>query len=328
MMQLGTPPFSYIVEQDWAAAGTAPNVGDVAGIAVDANDNVYLFNRGDHPMIVLDRHGSVIRVWGQGVFTRPHGVHIGHDGHVYCTDDGDHTVRKFTVTGLALLEVGIAGRASKTMSGDPFNRCTHTALAPNGDIYVSDGYGNAHIHLYSAGGRHLRTWGGSGFEAGQFNLPHNICCDEDGWVYVADRENNRVQIFDGRGHFETQWTGLQRPCAMCIEPRRQGNLYIGELAPFCPFELLQSHQGPRVSVIGRSGRTAARLGAGGPGLSPTEFFAPHGIAVDSLGNIFLGEVPAATWRHYFPGRVAPVKFKSFRKLTKVSASSQHRVCVL
>ncbi|MGA8706445.1 MAG: peptidyl-alpha-hydroxyglycine alpha-amidating lyase family protein [Steroidobacteraceae bacterium] len=321
MAQLGTQPFCYVVEPDWGRLPDGLIVGDVAGIAIDGNDNVYIFNRGDHPMIVLDRHGSIIRTWGEGVFTRPHGVHVGHDGYVYCTDDGDHTVRKFTVTGVALLQIGIVRQAATAMSGNPFNRCTHTALAPGGEIYISDGYGNAHVHLYSADGRHLRTWGGGGSEPGQFNLPHNICCDEDGWVYVADRENNRVQIFDGRGQFETQWTGLRRPCAMCIEPRRRGNLYIGELAVFCPLELLPVDEGPRLSVIARDGHIEARLGGRGPGLSPTELFAPHGIAVDSLGNIFLGEVIAATWGHYFPGRSLPAKIKAFRKLTRVSATS-------
>lgn len=319
MTQLGTAQFSFITEQDWAQLPDGLRVGDVAGIAIDGNDNVYLFNRSDHPMIVLDRHGSIIRTWGEEIFTRPHGVHIGHDGYVYCTDDGDHTVRKFTLAGVALLEIGIVGRASAAMSGIPFNRCTHTALAPNGNIYVSDGYGNAHIHVFSAAGRHLHTWGESGCEQGQFNLPHNICCDQDGWVYVADRENNRVQIFDGRGHFETQWTGLQRPCAMCIEPRGQGNLYIGELAPFRPFNDLHVDQGPRISVLGRNGQMAARLGGCRPGLSPAGFFAPHGIAVDSLGNIFLGEVTAATWGLYFPDQPLPDKIKTFRKLTRITA---------
>jgi DNA-binding beta-propeller fold protein YncE len=319
MTQLGTGPFSYIVEQDWGQLPDGLRVGDIAGIAIDRNDNVYLFNRGDHPMIVLDRHGSIIRTWGEGVFTRPHGIHIGQDGSVYCTDDADHTVRKFTPEGGALLEIGIAGQASSAMSGMPFNRCTHTALAPNGDIYVSDGYGNAHIHVYSAAGRHLHTWGGSGFQPGQFNLPHNICCDQDGWVYVADRENDRVQIFDGRGHFETQWTGLQRPCAMCIEPYGQGNLYIGELAPFRPVDALNPDQGPRISVLRPDGQMAARLGGCRPGLSAAGFFAPHGIAVDSLGSIFLGEVTAATWGHYFPDRPLPDKIKTFRKLTRVPA---------
>jgi hypothetical protein len=319
MAQLGTGPFSYTVEQDWGQLPPELPVGDVAGIAIDRDDNVYVFNRGDHPMIVFDRHGSVIRTWGEGVFTRPHGVHIGHDGYVYCTDDGDHTVRKFTAAGVALLEIGIPGRASEAMSGRPFNRCTHTALSPKGDIYVSDGYGNAHIHQYSADGRHLRTWGSAGFEPGQFNLPHNICCDENGWVYVADRENNRVQIFDGHGRFEAQWAGLQRPCAMCMERGRPGNLYIGELAPFRPLEALRADQGPRISVVRRDGHIAARLGGRGPGLAPTEFFAPHGIGVDSLGNIFLGEVTAATWGHYFPRQPLPGGIKPFRKLAKVIA---------
>lgn len=320
MTQLGTEPFAYFVEQDWGQIPPELRVGDVAGVASDCNDNIFLFNRGDHPVIVLDRHGSIIRTWGEATFSRPHGISVGHDGYVYCTDDGDHTVRKFTAEGVALLEIGMAGQASEPMSGRPFNRCTHTALSPNGDIYVSDGYGNAHVHLYSADGRYLRSWGGPGSEPGQFNLPHNICCDENGWVYVADRENNRVQIFDAHGHFETQWTGLQRPCAMCIEPCGQGNLYIGELAPFRPSAALHPSEAPRISIMGRNGHIAARLGGRGPGLSPAEFFAPHGIAVDSLGNIYLGEVTAATWAHYFPGQAFPPSTRSFRKLVKVFAA--------
>ena len=117
------------------------------------------------------------------------------------------------------------------MSGEPFHRCTHTAMAPNGDIYVSDGYGNARVHKYAPDGRLLLSWGGPGTDPGEFNIAHNITCDADGWVYVADRENHRVQVFDGNGKYETQWNNLHRPCGLFMPGGKCPICYIGELGP-------------------------------------------------------------------------------------------------
>jgi sugar lactone lactonase YvrE len=107
--------------------------------------------------------------------------------------------------------MGEPKKSSPFMSGKPFCRCTHSALAPNGDIYVSDGYGNAAVHKFSPDGKLLKSWGTPGTGPGEFNLPHNICCDAGGWVYVADRENDRVQIFDENGRYETQIVNMHRP---------------------------------------------------------------------------------------------------------------------
>jgi DNA-binding beta-propeller fold protein YncE len=323
MHYLGVRPASYVLEPEWARLPPGLRLGDVAGVAVDQDDRVYIFNRGAHPMVVLDREGKFLRSWGEGIFTRPHGVDIGRDGYVYCTDDGDHTVRQFTPEGTSILEMGVPGRGAESMSGRPFNRCTHTALSPDGDIYVSDGYGNAHVHKFSADGRHLRTWGGPGSGPGQFNLPHNICCDAEGWVYVADRENNRIQIFDGEGRFETQWRGLQRPCAMCIQLRSPGQVYIGGLAPFRAAEELGPGQGPRITILTRQGDIAQQIGGERPGIAPTQYIAPHGIAVDSGGNIFLGEVAHAAWVHYFPNAPCPPDITTFRKLAKADCWEAH-----
>ena len=123
-------------------------------------------------------------------------------------------MRKCTLDGKVLLELGIPGQPAPYMSGEPFCRCTHTALSPEGDIYVSDGYWNARVHKYSPDGVHLLSWGRPGIDPGEFNLPHNIICDADGWVYVADRENHRIQVFDGNGRFETEWHGVHRPSGL------------------------------------------------------------------------------------------------------------------
>ena len=112
---------------------------------------MYVFNRGEHPMMVFDRDGKFLRSWGEGIFNRAHGLHIGADESLYCTDDGDHTVRKCSLDGKVLLTIGIPGNRSPYMSGMPFHRCTHTALSPRGDIYVSDGYGNSRSsHVFAS----------------------------------------------------------------------------------------------------------------------------------------------------------------------------------
>ncbi len=183
-------------------------------MGVDRRDRVYLFHRGLHPLCVFDRDGNFVTSWGDGVFRRAHGVHMGPDDTIYLTDEGDHTVRKCTLDGKVLLTIGIPDAPAAFMSGEPFRRCTHTALSPAGEIYVSDGYGNARIHKYAPDGKRLMSWGEPGAGPGQFNLPHNIACDADGWVYVADRENHRIQVFDGSGRFETQWHDLHRPSGM------------------------------------------------------------------------------------------------------------------
>src|SRR3984893_8762758 len=169
--------------------------------------------------------------WGEGQYPRAHGVHMAPDDTMFLTDDGGHFVRKVTHDGKVLLDLGVPGKPAPYMSGEPFHRCTHTALSPQGEIYVSDGYGNARVHKYSPDGKLLMSWGEPGTGEGEFNIVHNICCDADGWVYVADRENHRVQVFDGNGKYETQWKNLHRPCGLYMPYGHKPTFYVGEVGP-------------------------------------------------------------------------------------------------
>ena len=153
---LGSGEHRYRAE-NWAKMPEGWNLTDVASVAVDSKDRVYVFNRGAHPMVVLDRDGNFIKNWGEGLFKRAHGLHIDADDNLYCTDDGDHTVRKCSVDGKVLLTIGIPNQPAPFMSGEPFHRCTHTALSPKGEIYVSDGC-NACVHKYT-GGKLMKSWG-------------------------------------------------------------------------------------------------------------------------------------------------------------------------
>ena len=274
--------------RNWGELPEGWHFGDVAAVGVDSRDCVYVFSRSEHPVTVFDRDGKFVRSWGEGDFVRPHGVHIGADDSIYLTDDGDHTVRKYTLDGKLLLKLGTSGNPAPFMSGLPFHRCTHTALAPNGDIYVSDGYGNARVHRYSPDGKLLSSWGKPGTGPGEFNIAHNICCDDDGWVYVADRENHRIQVFDGNGRFETEWHNLYRPCGLCLCCNR---FFVAELAPGQEFSNRNwPHLGPRVSILEKDGRLATRLGDYGGEDDPSPFIAPHGIAVNSTGAIYVAEL--------------------------------------
>ena len=303
---LGSGEHRYRVVENWAKLPDGWNLTDVASVAVDSKDRIYVFNRGAHPMVVLDREGHFITSWGEGLFSRAHGLHIDADDNLYCTDDGDHTVRKCSTDGKVLLTIGIPNKPAPFMSGEPFHRCTHTALSPKGEIYVSDGYGNACVHKYTPDGRLLKSWGEPGTDPGQFNIVHNIATDADGFVYVADRENHRVQVFDGNGKYETQWNNLHRPCALHCCGGKHPNFIVGELGPGMPVNRRVPNLGPRLTIVDSKGKRIARLGGEhGPGLATGQFLAPHGIALDSRGDIYVGEVGVTDWKTSFPDTPMP-----------------------
>ena len=230
---------TYEVVDGWEQLPAGYEHPDVADVAVDSAGRVYLFCRSDHPVLVYERDGRFVRSWGEGVFTmRAHGITVAPDDTLWFTDDGDQTVRRFTRDGRLLATLGTSGRASNTgydgktvasitHGGPPFNRPTNLAVAPNGDLYVSDGYGNARVHHFTASGELRRSWGEPGSGAGQFMIPHGIAVHPDGRVFVCDRENDRIQIFSPQGEYLTQWLDVQRPQDIFID--NEGLVYIGEL---------------------------------------------------------------------------------------------------
>ncbi len=314
---LGKDNYRYKVIDPWGKLPDGWAYRDVVGVAVDSKDLVYVFNRGRHPVIVYDAEGNFVRSFGEDQFWRPHGIHIGPDDSIYCTDDHAQTISKYTTAGKRLMTIGQTGERSPYMSGLPFHMCTHTALSPQGDIYVSDGYGNARVHKYSPDGKLLFSWGEPGTDPGQFNIVHNICADDDGWVYVADRENHRVQVFDKNGKYETQWNNLHRPCGLFMQRGKDPLCFIGELGPDMPVNRNVPNLGPRISICTHQGKVLARLGDPRAGEAPDQFVAPHGLAIDSRGSIYVGEVSNTYWGLQGELIKNPREVRCLRKLVKL-----------
>jgi hypothetical protein len=158
----------------------------------------------------------------------------------------------------------------------------------------------------------LFSWGESGTDPGQFNIAHNIATDKEGWVYVADRENHRVQVFDSNGKFETQWINMSRPCGLYIDQAAE-LAYIGELGAAIGPNAEALQLGPRVSIYNTQGQLLARLGDKPEGEAPGQFIAPHGICIDSRGDIYVGEV---SWTHTGSRLNPPREIRSLQKLAR------------
>jgi hypothetical protein len=295
----------YTLVEDWEQLPSGYKHGAVSDVGVDSRDRVYLLTRKDSRVIVYERDGTFVMSWGEGLFHgRPHDITIGPDDSVYCVDDRDHVIYKCTTDGKVLMTMGTSGVASDTgydstkksryerlltitHGGPPFNRPTGLAVAPSGELYVSDGYGNARVHRFSADGKLIQSWGEPGTGPGQFNVPHGIRVTSDGRVLVADRENDRIQTFSPDGVYLDQWTDVRRPPDLFID--REGLVYIPELG----WELERRSMlygvrvlAPRVSVRDSNGAILERWESadGGP---LGDFAPPHGMCVDSQGDLYL-----------------------------------------
>lgn len=312
MTQYGSEAFLYAEISGWAQLPDGWELGEVVDIAVDNQDRVYIFSRGKHPVMVFESDGRFIKSWGEGLFTRPHGITIDSNGDLYCVDDDGHWIGRFTSEGQLLSSFGKRNLGAAAQSGNPFNKPTKVAFDPDtNDLYIADGYGNARIHKFSRGGQHLFSWGEYGTDPGQFNLPHSVCTDSEGRVYVADRENHRVQIFDHQGNYITQWNNMHRPCGLYIA---DGLVYVGQLLTSLSVNADYPNIGACITIHDLTGKRLARLGDIRYGEAPGQFIAPHSIAVDSQGSIYVGEV---SWTAYGQFLDPPRKLKTFRKLEKI-----------
>lgn len=272
------PPLPHKLVKDWPQLPPGWNLGESSGVAVDKEDNVWVFNRGPHQVIQFDKNGKMLRAWTEVPVTSAHGIRVDADGNVWAADVAGHTIFKFSPAGRILMVFGNAGKTpGNNEAVHAFNRPTGVAFGANGDVYISDGYENSRIVRLNKDGEHLRHWGTKGTGDGQFNLVHDVAVDSRGRVYVCDRTNSRVQIFDADGKFLGKWTDLGQPWGITY---RDNALYMCD------------GLNDRVVKLNLDGQILGVLG--GPGKAPGKFHFAHNIAVDSTGAIYVAEI--RNWR--------------------------------
>ena len=273
---VGSGAFTYEVDKNWGRrSGGVPALGLVSGVACDSADRVYLFiRRPVAQVMVFDPAGRLLTQWGGGRFVEPHGIWIGPRDELYLADTLAHVVTRWTTDGRLLQSWGTPNEPGPP--GKPFNRPTRAVVAPEGEMYVSDGYGQARVHRFGADGQLKASWGEEGSGPGQFALPHDIWVDPRDRVIICDREeNHRIQFFDREGRYLSEWPALGMPMQVFV---RDDVLYLAE-----------GHQ--RISIRTLDGEVLAQWGSQGP--APEQFTDfPHSIWVDSRGDIYVSEVIA------------------------------------
>ena len=275
-----------------SAAGTpaAWNFGQVSGVATSANGYILVLHRGAQPIMLFGSRGRFVRAWGDGLFSNgkvagiapadqvagqsgytavygpagchacgAHAVRVDPDGNIWVVDAPGHVVYKMNPQGRVLMELGSKGVAG--MSRNTFNLPTDVAFAPDGDVYVSDGYGNARVVKYTADGQYLLEWGSRGTGPGEFCLPHNLVTDDEGRVYVTDRDNQRVEVFTPDGEFLSEWADIGGNSALFMTAEQQ--IWTGG------------------TLRNLEGEAVATLPGGNGG---------HGMTVSDAGEVFVAQL--------------------------------------
>jgi DNA-binding beta-propeller fold protein YncE len=285
----------YKVAPDWPDLPAGWNFGEVAGVAANLGGRILVFHRGPHPIMEFESGGKFVRSWGDGMISwspgpstpsygslpaRPqcdscgaHTVRVDPDGNIWVIDVGGHVVVKMNQRGRVLMQLGRRGVPGTGHAN--FNLPTDVAFAPNGDFYITDGYGNSRVVKYSREGKYLLEWGTRGSGPGEFMLPHAVVLDARGRVYIADRETRRIEIFDSGGKFLSQWKDIGGFSGLVMTKDQQ----------------IWAAGGDRVVLLNLEGQELGTLAP--PGKLPGQVDAAHGIAVSERGDVYVGEL---NWR--------------------------------
>jgi peptidylamidoglycolate lyase len=299
----------YQVVAGWPALPPGQTLGAVAGVGVDSHDNVFVFHRAgrDWPASgVLDlkpiaeptvalfdgRSGALLAEWGAKTFAMPHGLTVDKDDNIWLTDVALQQVYKYSHDGKLLLTLGKRGIAGNDRTH--FNRPTDVAAATDGSFYVSDGYRNTRVLKFAVDGSFLFQWGTKGSGPGQFDLPHGIALGAEGRVYVADRSNARVQVFDGKGQFLTQWSGpaLGRPYDVVIGSN--GVAFVADGGDQDP----RSPGRSAVAIVSLDGNVLQRVGEFGTGAG--QFSMAHAVAAAKDGSVYVADTGGKRVQKFVP----------------------------
>lgn len=274
------PPLSAQLANDWAKLPKGWNFGECSGVATDKQDNVWVFNRGSHPVMQFDRGGKFLQAWPDIHIVSSHGIRVDDEGNIWLIDVKGHVVIKCNPEGRVLMVLGNRqGTPGNNDSKDAFNEPTGIAFAKNGDLFISDGYVNARVIKFNRDGEYITHWGKKGTGDGEFNLVHDVCLDSEERLYVADRLNQRIQIFDTNGKFLGKWTDIGSPWGLAYS-RKENCIYMCDGVNNRIVKL--SLEGKVLGVLTSYGKTPGKL----------DFV--HNIALDSTGAIYVAEIK--NWR--------------------------------
>lgn len=283
----------YEVDPHWPQRPAGMAWGAMPGVAVNDHDEVWIFTRAKPPVQAYDRSGKFLRSWGSEIVGNAHFIRFDREGNVWLADVGRHVVRKFTPEGKVLRTLGTPDQPGEDQSH--LNKPTDMAVTPEGEVFVSDGYGNNRVVHFDREGKFVKSWGKLGTAAGEFSLPHSIARDSQGRLYVADRNNARIQVFDQAGKPLDQWRGVIVPWNVTITPRDEIWVCGSSPMPWRPEDKLLSCP-PKDQVVMRfdsSGKIQQlwTIPKGEDGKErPGDVNWLHGVAVDSHGDLYVGDI--------------------------------------
>jgi hypothetical protein len=278
------PDLGYAPVPDIFQLPESVNFGPCSSVAVNSKGNILVFHRSAQALTEFDCNGKYLRSLAAGIFTLPHGMRVDAEDNIWATDIGSHIVVKMDPLGRILMVLGVKGRAAEWHQAGHlrcFDEPNDVAFGPAGEIYVAQGHGKGESRVikFDAEGNFIRTWGGEGTGPGQFNVPHSVMTDAQGLVYIADRSNQRIQVFDADGKYlrESQHPGT--PCGLCLCHDRKHIM------------MAHGHTG-KIMRLDLNGNV---LGAtGGQGKGPNRYGEAHYLALDAREDIYVADT--LNWR--------------------------------
>jgi peptidylamidoglycolate lyase len=298
----------YQLVADWPRLPQGFLLGNPTGMDMDSSGNLVVFHRAgrrwpasgimpkekieDPTILVLyPDNGALVRSWGGGMFIMPHGLKIDQQSNIWVTDVGLHQVMKFNADGTLLMTLGEAGVPGK--DDVHFDKPTDVAFGKDGSFFVSDGYGNSRVMHFTADGRLIRAWGTKGSGSGEFNIPHGMSTDSEGHLLVADRENNRIQVFDTSGKLLEMITDHSYGAVTCVRSTGSGIFFADDVS----FWGL-GHQGSDLIFLNSQKKPEFRFGRSGAYAGAKTWY--HAMTIDKQGNIYVGDILGNTLQKFQP----------------------------
>ena len=277
------PPLNYAVVPDSFSLPAGMTFGGTSGVAINSKGHIFVLHRGPNPLMEFDANGKFVRALGDGLFDRPHGLRIDAQDNIWTTDVRSHVVYKFSPEGRILLVLGVRDTAGEMHSYGHlrlFNEPNDMAFGSQGEIFVVQGHGRGEpkVVKFDKDGNFIKAWGKKGTGPGEFDIAHSIAIDAQGLVYVADRNNQRIQVFDADGKYLRESKHPGTPCGLFIDPNQ--NLWLAH-----------GHAG-RLIKLDLNGNVLGSTGSQGKG--PGQFGEAHFLAVSAQGDVFVADT--LNWR--------------------------------